>query len=788
MLKKGIELDTNYFQAKSNYFWLWDDKADFIQLNNNLTICYREELINILENLAENGFPSLSCLLLVILACQDKWKKKENYISVFEKIIDSLSNEEFTFNKRFLKHQLNQTIKLLDMVNDLPVKLRSDSAKIYLITEIFSGNNLKISGNKTKFLITQLSSNKFDSIILKIESKITLEEFESDLSQIQKVLEKFSNSKELENFLKAGVKKIPKKIDLEVDKINKSDLIEILKENKKTFGISQLSQRLIALINIPLHSKGVSYNSIGGFSDITNHGNFDKLLPSELAQEDIILTARLINNEALYFRREETPANSTRSRLVFVDTTIKMWGTNKLFAISSAIACLDDKLLVNTYFLNSKNSEKIDLSNVDNVIDSLQKIDIGLNCYKTLESLFKNDLILSNDSIFITSSETFKDPEFISLVSKININYLITVNQNGQVYFYQLNNGITKLLSSSLIDLKKLLFSETNNNLDASYLPAFLVDPITPLYLPTNINIFTENSFDLKTEGFIGITDQQNVLYWSSKDKGAIELIEYIDSGKYYFGFNEKNIVYILVYINNLVKIYKISLNKFGLKEIDLSNEINNFIEAAYHENYFYIKTITDVILINCNDLKIWEKRIYNSDTNIFNDYKELIKRQNTYQLKDSIYRGYNLLKKAKNVFINSYSELSFDEHSIVLKDEIITIVKKNDNQESDNYAQNTPQIVKLSANPKIRFYKSSFNNGNLAIIDNRGLLHLKSKDKNIPEVTILLTIANGQKDVIACWSSNNFVCGNPYFYDENKYKVISELEFYKNYIQLFLI
>ena len=48
--------------------------------------------------------------------------------------------------------------------------------------------------------------------------------------------------------------------------------------------------------------------------------------------------ARLANNEALYLRREDLPAEKEERRHLLIDTTLRMWGLSRVFAVSAGLA------------------------------------------------------------------------------------------------------------------------------------------------------------------------------------------------------------------------------------------------------------------------------------------------------------------------------------------------------------------------------------------------------------------------------------------------------------------
>lgn len=796
-MNKILDLSIAYFQAPEHYFWQWAENGEVIEWKNHTTICYRQELINILEGLSEYGAPPLGVILLILSACQEKWQKNNAaFLFVLEGIIAILDDRDFDTNNNLLKYYLNQAMNLLEMITKLPAYLKTGESKVSLIFSLFSDNHNSLSSGQLKTIKDSLGSGILDSFLLKKSEEISRKQFETDLGQIQKVLGKFSNERELELYLKTGLTNLPKKADIDIPENQTTDLLEELSKNQNTAGISNLAKRLVAVIDIPMFSKGSSDQSIGGFSDITNRGSFDRLLPSELAQDDLLLTARLINNESLYFRREEPPSNSLRSKTVLIDSTIKMWGIPKVFAISAALACIqnnDKNITVNSYGLGSDDYQQFDLSNKEGITDLLQYQDVGLDCTEALQSFMQNNSKELTDYILITDSELISTPKFQHIFSELkkSLNFLITVNRNGELHFHQFLNGNAKLLNSSRLDLEELLFSNPKATTTSNFIPAFMIDLITPLYLPTNSNVLDKNFFDLKSFGCLTVTDQQNVLYWAYTNKGPVELIEYIDSGQYYFGFNNRNIVYIMVISPKVVKFYKIGLNKYNLKITDFTDKIDDIIDVAYNDNYFYIKTVLEIITINCNDSTIFERKKYTTNDLENQKFDQLSKEFKNSRIvnynisRDYIHYGYNVLKKARNVFINEEGHISLDNYSLVLKNQVITLVKTPDNEKM--YLEDQAQLINLSSNPKIKFYNTVWEDGSQAIIDSRSLLHLKSSDNILPEVTILLNVANGSKDVIACWASNGVVCGNQYFYPDDEYRIIPEIDFYNLYIQSFI-
>ncbi len=75
------------------------------------------------------------------------------------------------------------------------------------------------------------------------------------------------------------------------------------------------------------------------------------------------------------------------------------------------------------------------------------------------------------------------------------------------------------------------------------------------------------------------------------------------------------------------------------------------------------------------------------------------------------------------------------------------------------------------------------WDDGSEAIIDPRGLLHLKSSDTALPEITIVLVLDRH----MACWASDNSACGHIYYINKDLVNIKTAETFYNTYIQKFI-
>ena len=102
--------------------------------------------------------------------------------------------------------------------------------------------------------------------------------------------------------------------------------------------MARLARLLLAAVHMPTPLSLREELPVGGVSDISNRGSLDRLLLSELANDDLTLAVRVAMNEALYLRREIPPSTPQHHRAILVDAGIRSWGVPRVFATAVALA------------------------------------------------------------------------------------------------------------------------------------------------------------------------------------------------------------------------------------------------------------------------------------------------------------------------------------------------------------------------------------------------------------------------------------------------------------------
>ena len=812
-----------YFTPPQDYFWRWSESMEIAEWNDGVTIAYRDELTAILKAVALTCEPKrLGAVLLVLAACRADVVASVHGL-FFHRIPNGFTNIKYRDND----NEYNELITIIDgaltflsRINALDADLRKEKGKILVVKQLFEDDLNVFKPHSLTAFVDEFASGRCDLDMAVKQIDLTFEHFKADLLVLFSLSERYPDVESLNTKIRTGLDALPPPIELpKVEKIEEADPLSILEQlaaDDKTAGLAQLTLSVIAALNVPMHAQGASDLPLGGVSDITNKGNYDRLLLSELAQEDDLLTARLVNNEALYLRRETPPAQPDRERVILLDTTLKMWGMPRPFALSTALALAENKKQtteMRVFALKGVTFDPLSISTKKGVLEALNHLSPALHCGLALTDFMKQapktDAI---DYIFISDEAAMSHPNFKALFNqqKAYLRFLIVVNRVGELQFFEFINGQTKLISMAKFDLETLLFPskkfvKTNNSdkrlrdLEDSEMPSFVYhDPRPLLFPPVNLQLDDRNNLYVKDVGVLVITKTQRVLWFKEQQKGAVELLMYIEEGEYEIGYAKSHGFYIFVYKKGreLLTFYEINTDTFRITAKDFLDLINlNISRVVFKDGAFYIISNEKTLRFDLLDTRMLSRiDLFEgfSIENIVNDYRP----SNTAYNRKFINKGHSILQRLKHIFINPKDCLSFENYylDVNTRGEIALIDTANlpmamrPNQAEKRLLRDTFAVKAMPSNQQIKFYKVTWDCGSTAMLDSRGFLHLKSFNAYIPEITIVLVAGKA----CTCWSADGFYSGNPYFmpqtvHSANNKKLLTGQVFYDTYIRAFI-
>ncbi|MDJ1479729.1 hypothetical protein QNI16_04475 [Cytophagaceae bacterium YF14B1] len=784
----------DYFCPPQQYFWHWAENGQIMEWQNGTTICYREDLSTIMTDIQLLGLPPLGSILLVLAACQDTWFASTANLEMLYAVKNALlEKEKHNPLLKDIDPLLTGVTNLLDRISELPKEFRSGTARTHLLQVIFETSQHKTTQQQAKSLISEWESGRLDGLILFQTTKsITCQHFIADLKNLYAVSKVYETTDQLRQKLRTGISTLPMPPDVLPPLEETRTLLEQLADDPETESISRLIKRLLAVLHIPMHSQDSSDQPVGGVADITNRGNFDRLLLSELANDDIVLMARLANNEALYLRREQPPTHQNPERIILLDTTLKLWGIPRIFAMSAALACVVNNkanATIEGFALKGKSSVPIDLTTKEGVTTALEHLDPSLHCGEALTSFLTTQTFAQEtENFFITTEETLNDHTFIAHLATIRplLNFLITVNRSGELQFFELIEGRMKLLSKAKLDLEEILFPSVKKTKPkskhiSSEFPAFLQEETAPLLYPSlKVRVSQSHAFDVDPKGLLCVTTDQRLLYWSKEKTGAHELVEFIESGRYTFGQGDGN-VYIMVDYSSGVQLYSINGNQ--VTRFDFSHTIQKADEVIFDSetlSNFYVTLDTSAFCINAFDGTIVYQKPMLDVIQKIKKLKSVAKEPYLKNIHQSNQSGYHVLSRVQQVYISEGS-LCVGSHKLV-RHQVHSTLKWIDFQGHNHIDKGIEIKPPKISNPNLKFTRYTWPDGSSVVFDSRGLLHLQSSDRSIPNVTILLIINRP----VACWSSDGQWCGNVEFLPDST-KAINSNEFYIKYIQTFI-
>lgn len=832
-----------YFRAYSWGFWRRGDGGEVYEwTNNGLTICYRQYLEQLLLESVSVGVPPLGTVLLVLAAAQDlddNWDVENTFRTQLE-IIDEWETQNTNFSIMTMYGQ--QALNMLNIIRSLPAKYRSLDKMRHLIWTLFDDDSYEF-GPGGKEVIAEFASGRSDVLIEEATTKLEEQHLVPDLNSLAKAYSRFPDVDTLVTALDTGLVDVPdpavlknanqeksemissllgglvknreeKPIDL--PKKGKGELIDELEEDNKTYGMAQLTRKLMAAIHIPLHSKGSSDLPFGGVSDITNRGDFDRLLLSELAYDDTTLMARLANNEALYLRREEPPQDLIEKRTILIDTTLKMWGIPRVYAISAALACtISDRegLTVSAYALGGEAVEALDLGRKPGVIEALGKLDAALHCGNALRNRAREETNASDQEvILITGVRQMQSAAFQSALAEVRerLDYLITVSREGHLQFFQYSGGRRKLLTQAMMNLKESLFAKRprqrtrpearkqNLSFDGRK-PAFYQEPGFPMCCPTpGGRLDRKRTLALYGCGVLTVLPNQRVLFWTNHTgRAAREVSAYIEVGEYTFGYDRKGLLSILVSNKKkrILKLYTYDTSQSELREQDFSEEITNWYGLRFRNGYFIFDLPgqeayrRDYIVVDPESLSVVNHR-FTGDQISDLVYKgwTLENQMDNQQIKMHTNQGYSMVKKIKSVAVGTDGRLWVGirvlNHQYQKGAKKSTLIWTEEPKEAGGVIYSDRVGKTESYDPDNReeyFRRHAWPDGSQAIGDTRGYLHLISSDPAVPHITLAMIVGVPT----TAWVHGIGVTGNDIFCPYRVGRVQEEV--YQSTIQAFI-
>jgi hypothetical protein len=279
-------------------------------------------------------------------------------------------------------------------------------------------------------------------------------------------------------------------------------LDDLLRQRPRLVGALPLVGTMVSALTMPPRRRTPPELPLGGYADVTNRGDPERLLPSQFALDADDFVRRFAEKELLFFRKEE-PHQRTREQLtLLVDQGVRTWGVVRL-ALSAAVLAFrklaERKKLpfrvrfgsapaeqfemyssrsARGHFLSrSERStlkpEQFDPSDCDlqSLVDLLESSDLALNPAEMVAAQMNQIDSQDVDIVLLTHPRNLRNKEVQSAAASLPENnrlFALTVDDKGAAQFSQLRHGEEVAISRFRVNFRNTEIPPVPRVTDAS--------------------------------------------------------------------------------------------------------------------------------------------------------------------------------------------------------------------------------------------------------------------------------------------------------------------------------
>jgi hypothetical protein len=476
----------------------------------------------------------------LLAACRDSWPETSNQIEITRRLFDQLQSLSVSRGEPASgQGWIRKTLDDLNRVHALSANLRQDPrVKAELVATVLETVTARTTPETAARIVDALSGGLSGEFLQQEnESAVTVRRLLEDLQFLGAGLRRF-DADSLRTRFETGLDRELQPAEVEeplAKKIRK--LFDQLKNDDELSRMIGLARNLMAIVDLPRPLQEPDEIPVGGVSDIANRGTLDRLLISELAQDDQTLMLRLAMNEALYLRREVPLHNPPRSRLLVVDAGLRLWGIPRVFATSVALsmaAICGTSVDLRVLRPEGDRLQPVDLSTREGLIDHLKVLRSEAHPGRALADLSRRAAECGTevDTVLITGDDVAADREFRRQLAECeeNVAFLITVSRGGDFRLWQRTLHGTKLLRNATLKVENLLKPASR--------PAVpLIDParrpdlpailnVTPFPLRLSHHVNPQQTWWVRHNGVLSVTNDQRLMHWDRPLLGGRQIAD----------------------------------------------------------------------------------------------------------------------------------------------------------------------------------------------------------------------------------------------------------------------
>lgn len=538
-----MSIVASYFTLTARPYWQWQDAGNVVAWTDGSTIAFRPELLEVYRRLQLLSLPPFGSVVLLLAACRDGWHDAPSKREALARIVTSGGQEDRL-------ELLNRVFVGLDRVRALPPHLRvAPAAKAELAAMVFERDVAPPSPGAYEALIHGLEQGLDDFAEAKLQKVDVADRLVRDLAWLERGLGRV-DAGALAARLKTGIEQQIVPVELEVPSLRSAkSLIAELQDDPELGGVARLAKLLSATVNLPRPLSLPEELPLGGVSDISNRGTLDRLLLSELANDDQTLSIRVAMNEALYFRREVPPRPPIRRRVILLDSGLRMWGVPRLFAASVGLALAAGAEVgsctgTETTVLRAAGgkTEDVDIATAAGLAEHLAVLDARVHPGESLAPLRRlvDEAAGAIDVVVVTATDVAADPNFRRALADAQFDdiHLATVDRSGAFELHLQTRRGRKLLKQAEFKLDEIFApspkpaaKSAEKLVDDSHRDLPAIFRVSPFPLLLSCPVGDDRSWSIQDHGVFSYTRDGRLLHWTNSKLGARQIAESLPEG-----------------------------------------------------------------------------------------------------------------------------------------------------------------------------------------------------------------------------------------------------------------
>ena len=523
----------DYFVSPEPQLWMIDEHGEAIDWKDSQSTAIMLPHLKLLcRAMADQlrGLPSLTAIVFIVDALSKGWT-----IELSEQRLSRLTNDPSKPGRP--KHSTSHIAKWLHALQDLDAECRHGArAHAAFLCELFEQlprDRLMTSPEITSQSMQWLESLSSDGSDLLATSRLA-----EDAARIiaWNTLEFAStqtvDAEAMRLRMRTGLNHLPAAAKVEaLERFPIATMAKNLATRRDDVGaVARLAQDISATLSLPRLPSDPDVLPIGGVSDVTNRGQPDRLLMSELALDSDLLIARIANGQALYLRREQPPQPEPKQRCLIIEAGIRMWGTMRLHSAALALGlCIAQErrggAQLDVITAAGDQIWQEDFTRAAGIERFFGRLLVDVHPGAALMKLMRSESgELQNQPILLLSQATDRDIEFRRATQDSMKSLLVTrLEQSGWVELIERgSSGDTRLQRLRLEVAQQVLDSKQQDPFD---LPAYVAQSMNHLRYTVPIVGDCVQSYDSEVQHCLWVlTYDRRAMHLDDNRLGAIEV------------------------------------------------------------------------------------------------------------------------------------------------------------------------------------------------------------------------------------------------------------------------